>query len=244
MYYVSEALQGAKIRYTELEKLAYALVMASRKLWHYFQAHSITVLTSYPLALTLRNKDASGRIGKWAAELAPFDITFAARAAIKSQALADFVAEWTPQAGQPAPIVETPWIMHTDGSWCAAGAGAAAIIVAPDGRSVSHAARLDFPTTNNASEYEALLLGLRKAKALGAKRVIIKSDSRLVAGHFDRSFVARGTEMASYLAALRTASLDFLGITVQPIPRADNEEADRLAKMASSGENPPPGVFY
>lgn len=50
-------------------------------------------------------------------------------------------------------------------------------LVSPDGQSMLHAARLDFPTTNNASEYEALLLGLHKAKALGAKRKIVKSDS-------------------------------------------------------------------
>lgn len=48
VYYVSEALQGAKIRYTELEKLAYALLMASRKLRHYFLAHTIVIPTSYP----------------------------------------------------------------------------------------------------------------------------------------------------------------------------------------------------
>ena len=61
---MSEAMQGAKIGYTELEKLAYALLMASRKLRHYILAHAITVPTSYPLALMLRNKDKSGRIGK------------------------------------------------------------------------------------------------------------------------------------------------------------------------------------
>lgn len=53
--------------------------------------------TSYPLALMLRNKDASGRIDKWAVELAPFDLTYTTRITIKSQALADFIAEWTPQ---------------------------------------------------------------------------------------------------------------------------------------------------
>ena len=192
MYYVSEALQGAKVRYTELEKLAYVLLMSSRKLRHYFMAHAITVPTSYPLALMLRNKDATGRIGKWAAELAPFDIAFVARTAIKSQSLADFVAEWTPYAaGQTPSTIDPPWTIYTDGSWCATGSGAAAILVAPDGRSLSYAARLDFPTTNNASEYEALLLGLRKAKTLGAKRMIVKSDSRLMAGHFDKTFTTR-----------------------------------------------------
>lgn len=96
VYYVLEAHQGAKVRYTELENLAYTLLMGSRKLWHYFLAHTITVLTSYPLTLMLRNKDASGRIGKWAMELAPFDLIFVARTSIKSQALVYFVAEWTP----------------------------------------------------------------------------------------------------------------------------------------------------
>lgn len=120
----------------------------------------------------------------------------------------------------------------------------AAILVTPDGRSVSHAAFLDFPATNNALEYEALLLDLRKAKTLGAKRVVIKSDSRLVASHFDISFMMRGTEMASYLAAVLVASTHFLGITVQAIPRGDNKATDKLAKMASLGQCPLPEVFY
>ena len=117
-------------------------------------------------------------------------------------------------------------------------------MVAPDGHTVSHSARLAISITNNASKYETLLLGLRKAKAFGAKRILIESDSRLVAGHFDRSFVARDPEMASYLAAVRIASTYFLGLTVQAIPRSDNEEADRLAKMASSSQHPPLDVFH
>lgn len=117
-------------------------------------------------------------------------------------------------------------------------------MAALDGRSMSYAARLDFPTTSNASKYEALLLGLRKAKALGAKCVIVKSDSSLMAGHFDKTFATRDPEMARYLAAVRTMAKNFLGITVQPIPRGANEKADRLVKMVSSGNQPPPEVFY
>lgn len=64
VYYVSKASQGTRTRYTELEKLVYALLMASRKLRHYFLVHTITIPTSYLLALLLRNRGASGQIGK------------------------------------------------------------------------------------------------------------------------------------------------------------------------------------
>jgi hypothetical protein len=64
VYFVSEALQGAKIRYIEMEKLAYALVMASRKLKHYFQAHKVTVPSQYPLGEVLRGKEITGRLSK------------------------------------------------------------------------------------------------------------------------------------------------------------------------------------
>ena len=89
-------MSGAKLYYTEVEKIAYAVLTASRKLKHYFQAHEISVPTSLPLQDLLRNKEASGRIGKWATELSQFGISYVPRTAIKSQALADFVADWTP----------------------------------------------------------------------------------------------------------------------------------------------------
>lgn len=244
MYSVSEALQGAKIKYTELEKLAYALLMASRKLRHYFLVHAIIVPMSYPRALMLQNKVASGRIGKWAAKLAPFDLTFAARMTIKSQDLADFIAEWTPQSEEPPNRVEAPWTIYTDGSWCTVRVREVAILIISDGQSMSHATRFDFATTNNASEYEALLLGLRKAKALRAKCIVVKSDSCLMAGHFNKSFTARDPEMAKYPTAVRVAARHFRSITVQTIPRGSNEAADRLTKLSNSDERPPLEVFY
>lgn len=87
LYYVSEALAGPKI--------AYALVMAYRKLRHYFLAHDITVPTSYPLGDMFWNGEATGRIGKWAVEIASFTICFVAQSTINSLVLADFVVEWT-----------------------------------------------------------------------------------------------------------------------------------------------------
>jgi hypothetical protein len=70
------------------------VLINSRKLRHYFQAYSITVVTYYTLGDILRNLDATGRISKWAVELGALNIDFKSRTAIKSQALVDFKAEW------------------------------------------------------------------------------------------------------------------------------------------------------
>ena len=82
--------------YSEMEKMAYTVVMAARKLRHYFQSFKIKVPTSFPLQDIFENREASGRIGKWATQLASHTIDFVPRSAIKSQVLADFVADWTP----------------------------------------------------------------------------------------------------------------------------------------------------
>lgn len=65
VYFISEALSRAKLSYSEFDKIAYALIMASRKLCHYFEAHQITVVSDKPLADLFSNKEASTRISKW-----------------------------------------------------------------------------------------------------------------------------------------------------------------------------------
>jgi hypothetical protein len=84
VYYVSEVLHEAKTRYPETHKLLYVVLMASRKLRHYFQAHRIVVVTSFPLRTILHNSNATGNIAKWAAKLAEFWLDFRPRHAIKS----------------------------------------------------------------------------------------------------------------------------------------------------------------
>jgi hypothetical protein len=101
VYYISEVLHEAKARHSETHKLLYAILIASRKLCHYFQAHKIVVVTSYPLRAILHNSNTMGNIAKWVAELAGFQLDFQPRHAIKSQVLADFVAEWTPTPSLP-----------------------------------------------------------------------------------------------------------------------------------------------
>ena len=95
VYYVSKRLLDLETRYPELEKLALALVVASRKLRPYFHVHLIEVLTNYPLRHVLQKPEASSRLLKWAIELGQFDVYFFPRMAIKGQVLADFMAEFT-----------------------------------------------------------------------------------------------------------------------------------------------------
>jgi hypothetical protein len=95
VYLVSEVLYASKTRYSQMQKLVHAILITKRKLWHYFDAHPITVVSKYPLGEVVQNPEVKGRITKWALELMGQNITYALRNAIKLQVLADFVAEWT-----------------------------------------------------------------------------------------------------------------------------------------------------
>jgi hypothetical protein len=76
IYYMSEVLSDSKIKYPHVQKLLYALLITSRKLWHYFDSHKITVVADFPLRDILHNRDATGCISKWVVELGALNINF------------------------------------------------------------------------------------------------------------------------------------------------------------------------
>jgi ribonuclease HI len=92
---------------------------------------------------------------------------------------------------------------------------------------------LDFNCTNNIAEYEALLLGLQKLKAMGIRRAIIKSNSQVISGHVDKSSKARDPKLENYLDTVRRMEASFEGFSINNIPREENEHADLLAKSAA-----------
>jgi hypothetical protein len=131
VYYVREVLADAKTRYTQPQKLIYALLITSRKLHQYFQAHKIMVPSSFPLGEIICNCDANGRIVKWSVELGEFDIEFCPRQAIKSQILADFVSEWTEIQMPPPKDWPEHWIMYFDGALNLEGSGVGVLLISP-----------------------------------------------------------------------------------------------------------------
>jgi hypothetical protein len=145
IYFVSEALSVSKLLYSELEKIANVVVMASRKLRHYFEAHKVTVLIDQPLNDLFVNKEASSRIAKWATELSEHTIDFGKRSAIKSQVLVDLMVDWTsPSNTAGDEELELVWEIRCDGAWGQKGAGIVAIVTSPGGVKMRYAARLVF----------------------------------------------------------------------------------------------------
>jgi ribonuclease HI len=131
-----------------------------------------------------------------------------------------------------------------DGSWGTFSAGVAAVLVAPSKVKTCYAAKLDFSCTNNIAEYKALMLGLRKLRAMGIRRAILKTDSQVISGHVDKSSKARDPMLERYLDTVRRLEASFEGFSVKNIPRGENEHADLLAKSTAQGLPLPSEVFF
>ena len=93
VYYLSEVLSLSKQNYPHYQKMCYGVYLACKKLKHYFQEHPIKVMCTAPLSEIISNKDAIGRVAKWAIELAAYSIQYEPRLTIKSQAMADFLVD-------------------------------------------------------------------------------------------------------------------------------------------------------
>ena len=172
VYYVSKSLHEAEIRYSPLEKAILAVVHASRKLPHYFQAHTVMVLTQLPLKSVLWTVDYTGRIALWNTILGAFDIKYMPRTSIKGQVLADLVAEppietlttqhvnegkHVDMASAPKPLC---WKVYVDGTANQRGSGVGLVLITPEGATKEKSLRLGFSATNNEAEYEALMQGM------------------------------------------------------------------------------------
>jgi hypothetical protein len=173
-----------------VHKLLYPVLIAFRKLRHYFQAHKISVVTSYPLRVVLHNPNTTGNVAKWDAELAEFELDFITRHAVKSQVLAGFVADWTPPPCHPrgpndiaseprAPVFTGPhWTLFFDGSSRKKGADTGGLLLTLDGEQFKYMVHLEFKATNNVDEYKALIFGLSTALSLGVRQLLGKGDSQ------------------------------------------------------------------
>jgi hypothetical protein len=133
VYFISEVLSKTKIHYPQVQKLLYTVVIARWKLCHYFESHPVTMVWSFPLGEIIQSREASGMVAKWAVELMGETLSFAPKKAIKSQALVDFLAEWTDTQLPMTPMQAKLWTMYFDESLMKTGAGAGLLFISPLG---------------------------------------------------------------------------------------------------------------
>ena len=148
--------------------------------------------------------------------------------------MADFIAEFT--IPEKAGDQEDLWSINTDGSSTQKGGGAGVVITSPEEDVLKYGVQLKFPITNNEAEYEALLTGLRIARALGAKNIVLKSDLQLVIGQVRGDFEAKETRMQKYLKLTNQLVSTFHRAEFVQIPRDQNAEADKVAQSASADD--------
>jgi ribonuclease HI len=199
-------------------------------------------VSSFPLGEIIQCREASGRIAKWAVEIMGETISFAPQKAIKSQVLADFVAEWVDTQLPTFPIQPELWTMFFDGSLMKTGAGAGLLFISPLGKHLRYVLRLHFPASNIVAEYEALVNGLWIAIELGVRRLDARGDSQLVIDQVMKNSHCRDPKMEAYCDEVRRLEDKFYGLELNHIARR-YETADELAKIASGRTTVPPDVF-
>jgi ribonuclease HI len=243
MYFISEVLSDSKACYPQIQKLLYAVLIAKRKLLHYFKSHPVTVVMSFPLSEVVQNRDATGRIVKWALELMGQGISYAPWTAIKSQVLADFVVEWTEIQILPAVINQEYWTMYFNVSLMKKGISAGLVFVSPLEVRIRYMVRIHFPSSNNVAKYETLINGLHIAIELGIRQLDVRGDSQLVIDQVMKESSYHNAKMIVYCQEVCQLEDKFDGLELNHILRHLNEAADALAKMASDQEPVPMGVF-
>ncbi|XP_074346421.1 uncharacterized protein LOC141685203 [Apium graveolens] len=241
VYYVRKMLLDAETRYTNMEKLVYALILAARKLRPYFQAYQVEVRTAYPLWHILHKPESSGRMLKWAVKLGQFDLEYCHRTTIKGQALADFILEFDAEVDEKAIVLAEPTSQgsHQDEKRAvnSNGSGTRIVLITPEGHRLMSAIHFKFYATNNDAEYEALINGLKLALEVGAVNLIVRSDSELVVNQVNGGFQARGPRTELYMRCAQSLLKFFSNARLESVPREENSNADTLAKMGSQMDN-------
>jgi ribonuclease HI len=163
-------------------------------------------------------------------KIGQYDIEFILWWAIKSQELTYFTDSDVWGIGD----LPDHWVMYFDGSYTLKGAGAGVVLIPPKGDMLKYAIQIKFPTTNNIAEYEGLITGLRLAKELDIRRLLIWGDSQLMAKQVQKEYDCNDNKMIDYLAEVWRMEKFFHGLEVRYVPRLDNQDADHLAWIASS----------
>ena len=255
---MSKSLHEAEVRYSPLEKAILAVVLGTQKLPHYFQAHTVVVLTQLPFKTILRSADYTGMVAKWGTILGAFNIKYMPRTSIKGQVLGNLVAEFIEPPIEELESTENmdeklvgtisqyrlpAWEVYVDRALNQKGLGIGLVLISPEKVIIEKYLRLDFLTKNNEAEYETLVIGMAMVQRMGGKLVKVFSDSRLVVGKVKGELEAKDERMQGYLSQVKFLWSKFDSFDLLHIPRNGNAHADSLVMLATSSTQDLPRVI-
>ena len=245
LYYLSRTLVGAEHNYSPIEKMCLALIFSVQKLRHYLLAHPIRLISKAdPLKYLMSKPFLSGRVARWSVLLTEFDITYVPQKAIKGQALADFLAAHPIPDNMQLPddfpdddvlsIETSSWQLYFDGASRKRGAGAGIVLVTPSGGLIPYSFSLLALCSNNAAEYEALIIGLEIALEMHIDCLQVFGDSQLIVKQLNDQYEVKNENLVFYYQRGKYLMSKFQDIQINHVPRSENDKADALANLAAS----------
>ncbi|XP_070014212.1 uncharacterized protein [Nicotiana sylvestris] len=194
-----------------------------------------------PLRNVLHKTELSGCLAKWAVKVNEFSIEYKLKSAIKSQILADFVANFSAglmsladkEAMLVSVTVSAVWTLFMDGSSNVKSSGLGVVLITPSGEPLRQSIRT-VPLTNTEANYEALVVRLELDRGLGFKVIEIKCDSQLVVNQLYRIIDTREERIQQYLNMVQVLLSRFREWSIIHILREEYVEVDALANLGSS----------
>ncbi|XP_028100175.1 uncharacterized protein LOC114299598 [Camellia sinensis] len=251
VYYISHKVNGVKSRYTPIKRHCLALIFTGQKLRHYFLAHPIQVVTKSDPARYLLSKPAlNGRMERWLLALAKYDNDYITPKAIKSQALANLLAQFPSGEHEPGKVplpgevhisataVETYWDIKFDRASGAGKGGAGITLTSQEGKKFHLSYKLDFECSNNEVKYKVLILGLIAAQKKALCKPKIWDGSKLVVKQTLGDFALKEPLLAPYRTIVQKLLTQFDDVQIQCTPRTHNRFPDALATLWANVDIP------
>jgi ribonuclease HI len=180
-------------------------------------------------------------------QLSQYEISTETPTAIKSQAIADLLAQFPEEdssvISQEVPgevgealligMADSMWTLKFDGSSTSMSNGAGVVLIREDRETIAKSFKLDFPCSNNASEYEAYITGLAIAHGMGIKHLRVIGDSNLIICQAKGEFSLKEPSLALYRALAQRLEGKFFTFEIVHALRSENRYADALAALGS-----------